>query len=231
MFTFFQRIDDYSKMLVRIATSAFFVSLLAVWIVRLNITEIDRFFGKFSLSVPVMGVGIPLDNVLVALLVLIFFRMVRLHDRISDILGIRRSFDINLILMPLAVGSGVSLSREQMRKIEANRRKLMGKVFYKYASSAEKAVIDRHLIVDALDYWGWLWCLVESIVIAGMVAATAAWFHNFPLMAWTLASIWPLLFFAFFISQQCRDAAEREVDEILTDDARCVEIRREFSAL
>src|SRR5206468_2567149 len=70
---------------------------------------------------------------------------VRFHDRMSDLFGIRKRFDRNYILLPLAILTRSQLSAFQLNRVDANRDSLMRRVFYRYASSrAEKPLVDKH---------------------------------------------------------------------------------------
>jgi len=90
----------------------------------------------------------------------------RLHDRISDLFGIRARFDRNYILLPLAILTGSQLSAFQLNRMGANRDSLMRRVFYRYASTrAERPLVDRHDIEAAIEIWSWYWVLVEGTAV------------------------------------------------------------------
>src|ERR1700694_1200174 len=160
----FERVTDYSKMLIRIMASTFVLSVLALWLLRTKIPELDAAIAAHlpTLTIKVLDLPVSFGTLFPAAAVTVLFRMFRVHDRISDLLRIRRRFDVKHILGPLAVGSLGNVSDEQLQRIRAGRDDLMYKVFYRYASSKTPA-IDAHFIEDALDWWGWYWCILEAI--------------------------------------------------------------------
>ena len=110
----------------------------------------------------------------IALLVALFTRAVKLHDLVSDVLGIRRRFDCNYILFPLAALVGENLSSRQKEAATAARSNLMRQVFYRYASSrADSPLVDKHEIEYALDQWSWFWVCVEAIVLCVLASCSS----------------------------------------------------------
>src|SRR3984893_15573806 len=88
-----------------------------------------------------------ISGLAIALAVAFLTRVARLHDRISEVLGIRKRFDQNHILFPLAKLVGQNLTVLQRKAIIANQNHLMRDLFYRYASSrAETPLVDKHEI-------------------------------------------------------------------------------------
>ncbi|MEY9420544.1 SAM-dependent methyltransferase [Bradyrhizobium japonicum] len=109
-----------------------------------------------AIKAPEVNVG----GFALALLVLIFSRVTRFHDRISDIFKIRARFDRANILLPLAVMSGAQMSARQVANLKRERHPLVRATFYKYASSrSEHPLVDKHDIESALEAWHILGCL------------------------------------------------------------------------
>ena len=228
----FERVTDYSKMLIRIMASTFVLSVLALWLLRTKIPELDAAIAAHlpTLTIKVLDLPVSFGTLFPAAAVTVLFRMFRVHDRISDLLRIRRRFDVKHILGPLAVGSLGNVSDEQLQRIRAGRDDLMYKVFYRYASSKTPA-IDAHFIEDALDWWGWYWCILEAICVALISAMLAGWYRHWRLCAaFSIAALIGLIG-ALVIKRRCTRCAHREVNEILSDASRVIEIRSQFSAL
>jgi hypothetical protein len=169
----------------------------------------------------------------VGLVVLGISRVFRLHDWVSNALGIRHSFDVRHILIPLAGETNRKLSFKRLDQISNNRRKLMAQVFYKYASSSEgKTVIDKHLVCEALDWWGWYWCTIEASVVLVLGSFVAAGFKRYGLSTIFLTSTLIILLVSRWIkNSRCVAAARDEISAIVDDRARSKEIGEVFGAL
>jgi hypothetical protein len=96
--------------------------------------------------------GLKLLYVVVPELVAILSRFIKLHDRVSDVLGLRATIDVQWILLPLARGSGAMLDDTRELAVRLQRIGLMYKVFYPFVSVPD-AVVDRQLVRTALDNW------------------------------------------------------------------------------
>ena len=213
----FSTISDYSSMLNKIGLFTFGIALGAIALLRWQVQSIDDALKAISISVPLMGgVILPLGTVLPALLIGVASRMIKLHNVVSTIFGIRRRFDVEHILFPLAVAAGVKLTTSQMEQIYKKRTELMRKIFYAYASSTkEKALIYPHYITMALDQWSWYWMLVEANVV---MIATGIVFLIVDMPKWTVVLLAvPLVVLAvlIYLKAQCADYARAEIDEIL----------------
>lgn len=161
---------DYTDVLKKLGSFLFYETFFAVLFLR-NIPAIDAFLtriesygtlGRFLSFVP----GYEKLNVAGIVIALAFSALSyagQFHDRISDVLGIRRRFDRDYILIPLAAAVGITLGRKQIRAIEKERARLMHRVFYAYTSSRrENTVVDPHDIEHALSAWSWFWVCVEG---------------------------------------------------------------------
>lgn len=150
----FTTVGNYSAMLNKIAAWTFFVSLGAIWLVRSRLPCVNAVLGTMSFQIPVAGVDLPLGTLAPAFGIALISRVTKLHDRLSDLLGIRRRFDRQEILLPLASACGTTLSSDQLLRIDEKRSDLMGRVFYAYASTdSSKSKVDSHYVTMALDQW------------------------------------------------------------------------------
>ena len=172
-------VTNYPEMLLKLWAANFLVTIGCLWLLRIYVGPIDEALKHLDATpaVPVFGtVTIPFGTFVVAFLISIFSAGIKLHDKISDALRIRSEFDIRWILIPMALLSGAALTTAQFEKLKIDARRLMGEVFYTYASStAGKQVIDEHAITQALTCWSWYWVCVEAIAVLIPTAAIFAY--------------------------------------------------------
>lgn len=229
----FGAVSDYPSMLNKIALYTLGVSILAMFLLTSQVPAIEAFLGKFAVSIPIGDFSLPLGKVLPAFIFALGSRVIKLHDKLSDLFGIRQRFDIHEILIPLAVGASVELTIPRLEKIRSHRRHLMGKVFYKYMSSNsnDKAVIDTHSITMAFDQWSWYWILLEANTVATIVASVLL-FEGKSLPAALILILVLLIIWALQgVRASCSRYAMKEVNEILSDGTRKRDVAEEFNAL
>lgn len=227
------KVTDYNSMLFRIFVFTLLWSVIATWLLRRAFPSLDSFLSQLDLEVELEFVKVPkmLGYVVPALCVALLARIIRLHDRISDLFHIREQFDVDYILLPLAKGAGVAVGTLSIDKLAESRSRLMARTFYPFASSTDPK-IDKHLIHEALDWWSWYWVLVEGLFIflctAIVLVFAAEWRAVFILAGSCLLVSVPLL---ITIRRHCIRYAQHEVDEILSVPARRQEVSNAFSAL
>ena len=230
------QVKDYHSMLNRIAWLTTVSATVAVWRLRLNWQWFNGLFAAldsldFELSVADAKVAIKILGYLIpGVVIALCARAVRLHDRLSDLLRIRESFDVEEIIVPMARGAGFPVGTLSVEGLKEARSKLMGPIFYRYASSTDPK-IDKHLIYEALDWWSWYWALVESIAILGTTALILAILGGYSETAMLAIGCVVMLVVLPFFRRHCARYAAREVDEILADDARKGAVLKEFRAL
>jgi hypothetical protein len=175
---------DYPEMLKKLAAFLFWEAFIATFVLR-GIPKVDMAFSSVDLSLIPGHEHLNLFGFVVSLAIACLSYAIQLHDRISDIFGIRYRFDRNYILLPLAVLVGVRLSPHQLNALSSNRDSLLRRVFYPYVSSrAEHPLVDRHDIERALDAWSWYWILIEAIPLALLGALVSAGFGSYSLLTW-----------------------------------------------
>lgn len=165
---FFDRPDDYSKMLDRMAIvtgivtfigSAFLIQALSENGIMLPSPE-----ALAKQEVSIFGFKDSLWALLPTVLIAWVFRRVRMHDRISDVFKIREAFDTHVILVRLAGEVGLPINLAAMKKLRSGRQDLMYKVFYPYVD-AHDPKISKHHVAEALDAWFGYWIALESSVV------------------------------------------------------------------
>lgn len=220
---FFGAPKNYQEMLWKIAVADFWLTLICTFLLRYD-TWIDGLFirveqlpgvkefaslAKLPQITAVDLSTVSVVNVVIALFVMLFSRVTRLHDLVSDVLGIRARFDRANILLPLAVMSGAKMSARQVANIKRDRSHLMRDTFYKYASSTkENGLVDKHDIEGALEAWTLYWVALEGFVILAVCALVSA----IAASAWLLALFFSVSM-AFLLFMQFRyTKLERKVE-------------------
>jgi hypothetical protein len=166
-----------------------------------------------------------------ALAVGLVTRIYRLHASISDWLGIRECFDIEVIIAELATQLGIDLASVEDERLAKCRPGIMRKVFYPYVSGPQPQ-IDPQLIHQALDAWSWFWIAVEAtlVFIVTGLGLVAAGIYDVG-----LETIGGTLVLALIglpaMRRQCQRYAIAQVRAILADPARAAAVRMSFAEL
>jgi len=218
-------------MLNKISIWTLLDSLLLTVITALVCPNVGNLLGRFSIKVDIYGgVTVPLLYAVPPIVIAVFARVVRLHDKISDLFAIRENFDIGEILVPLAGGVGYPLDLAKLEVLRAKRKQLMSDTFYRYASSTEPK-IQKHLIVSALDKWSWYWILVEFLAVSFLCLGILLSCGVYKSAAWLATIMLIFMFLGIWGHRFCGSAARAEVREILGDPNRSAEISAIFHAL
>jgi hypothetical protein len=223
--------ESYSEILQRIFYSNFASGIICTIILAQASPAVKSFIDSISTKADLFSI-----KDLKALLVLIPFgivllsRIIRLHDKISDLLRIRFFFDTRYILYSLAHLTKVTLTKDLKKIIGRNRDNAMRVVFYKYASFIDP-IIDTQLVRTAADNWGWFWSLLESLFLFGLTAFILWLLDNNTYVQVCLIIL--LIEFCLLLVQwfECRKSAERQVEAITSDNDRRTDISAYFSSL
>ncbi|MEW5870751.1 MAG: hypothetical protein AB1894_15870 [Chloroflexota bacterium] len=227
----FSAVEDYPQMLNKISAFVTLISLGCVLLLRFRITEIDNFFNGLLVQVNIFDNPISLGTVLLAVLIALISRIIKLHDRISDVMKIRYFFDIYHILIPMSLLSEANLTSNEIERIKHDRKNIMRDVFYKYATSGGKEVIDKHYITMALDQWTWFWILLEGSVLLVITAAISYFYKDAFSTSWLLFIVLVSTIVMYFSYNQSVVYAEDEIKLILENDERKMAIKGVFDAL
>jgi hypothetical protein len=221
-------VTDYQSMLNRIFWFTTVAALAAIWLLRLRIPALNQSLSQVDFAVA-FGSGkvlpTPAGYLLPALAIGIAAHIFRLHTRISDVLGIRECFDIDVIIAEFATRLSVDLSLVEKERLRRARHGIMREAFYPYVSSSPPK-IDQQLVQQALDAWSWFWIGVVATFLFSLasLALIACRAHTTGLQ--TLAAT---LFIAVValpaIRNQCKRYAIAQVRAILSDAQRAVAIR------
>jgi hypothetical protein len=227
----FATVADYATMLNKIAWYTTVVAGLLVFWLTTQIPQLNAAFEVSALTVEIDGLSVKLSIAVAALIVGFASRVAKLHDRLSDLYGVRRRFDVCEILLPLALSVGAKLDSAGQKRLRKKRSELMSKVFYKYASSGSTKVIDTHGITMALDQWSWYWIALEAQFLTGIAGLICVTYSKFgaACLAWSVAAAISV----FLLWSRARSAgyALDEIREIVDDPNRAAGIRQEFNAI
>ena len=222
---------DYSEMLKRIFYSSAIVGILCTLSLGYISPAVKKILDSSETKLDIGPISLPVVAVAIPLVFALLTRMMRLHNRISDLLHIREKFDINHVIVKLAEGVNFQVDPQIKMKLKEKRDLLMRDVFYKYAPNVEHAVINAQLVSSAFDNWGWFWCSLEASVII-LISAFLAWFLvNFKISLWYFGSFIICIFISFAFYPSCKRTAQYEVEDILNNQNRKQEIREVFGAL
>jgi hypothetical protein len=236
---FFSSPKNYGQVLKKLASFAFYETYFITLLLRAN-PRFDTFLsgieswgpiGKVVAIIPHYDV-LNLSGIVIAFFVALLTHMFQFHDRISDVLGIRKRFDLRSILIPLAQRVGYVVTKDKEAAIAQHRDKLMHAVFYKYASSAaDEPLVDKHDIEQALNAWSWFWVFVEAVFYFGIGASIACWLGSKNLaMDFAIVSI-VLLVIAFAQRVRLSNYARPQVDSIADDPTASYDVKKQFDAL
>lgn len=230
---------NYEDTLKKLAMYAFYWVFIITLVFRYD-PDIDALFrsiegwgpiGKIVKIIPnykVLNIG----GIFIALGAFILSNMFKLHDKISDITGIRRRFDFKQILFPLAELVGSAMPEEKKIRVRERRHELMRKVFYKYASSRiDHPLVDKHDIEHALNSWSWFWMAIEGVFYFSL-AAIIAWCLNLD-STLKIFLIITLVFIivALLLRPSLNRNAERQIQAIAADHTAQNDVRKQFDAL
>jgi hypothetical protein len=227
-------VTDHQSMLNRIFWFTTVSALVAVWLLRLHVPALNRLLSEIDYTVQLGDnklLPVPGGFLLPALAVGLVTRIYRVHARISDWLGIRECFDVDIIIGELVAQSSIDLGPIGRDELVKRRHSIMRQAFYPFVSGP-RPNIDPQLIQQALDAWSWFWIGVEAwfvCVLTGLgLIAAGAYQVGFETLGGAL------LFAAIGLPamhRQCRRYAVAQVRAIVADPDRAADVRRAFAEL
>jgi len=236
---FFSTPQNYSQMRKKIAGFAvyevYFITLFLRDIPQIGhlfrSIETYKSFGALLATFPNSG-SLNLAGLIVAVLVAVLCHVAQLYNRISDLFGIRRRFDRDHILVPLATRAGVGRAQEKVESILKIRHSVMDDVFYRYASSTDVAPLaGRHNIEQALGAWSWFWAGVECFIFL-ILGALIACLFSATVLAWAFVILASIVFIGTTLQHsRLPKYARSQVDAIASDPAAIQAIKGRFDAL
>ena len=223
--------ESYSDMLKRIFAATLTVSVLCTFALAAVSPAVRTVLDSWSAEISI-GIleGFKALYVLIPLVVAILSRVFLVHDKISDVFGIRRRFDLENILRPLAAGVSFPTDEANWKRIEESRDLAMTRTFYRYASFRDPK-IDVQMVRTAADRWAWFWCTIEpqiTLVVAGSIfALLGAGLQLF----FILVSMAVLTLIGLVLWPQLRTGARNQVAEILNNEGWKAEVHSALHAI
>jgi hypothetical protein len=226
----FDRPTNYGEMLNKIGISTFLLALGLTWVVSHFSPAVSSLLRSEKTEVEILTVHIPLLYAVPAVLLGVIFRIVRVHNKLSDLFGIRSRFDLEQILIPLCAAVGVPVDKTFRERLQANRELAMERTFYAYASF-EEPKISKALVLASIDRWTWYWVLLEFmalLLIAGVVLLSLRSFEGACFVFGGLFLSTPLF---LTYTDSCGRLAKIQIEEITSDASRSNAIRTELADL
>ncbi|MCM5554523.1 hypothetical protein [Pleomorphomonas sp. NRK KF1] len=236
---FFSTPKSYEDVLKKLAGTAFYEVYIITLILRSN-PHVDELFlsiekwgaiGRLISLIPHYEV-INISGLFIAFAVSTLTYVFEFHDRLSDLVGIRETFDTESIIFPLARGVGFDIGEDLKQKIIADRHKIMHSAFYRFSSSRnEKPLVDKHDIEHALNAWSWFWIFVEGVsyFLAGCVVSI---FFRDSEIGFILACVAVVTFvLALLQHSRLKKYAAPQVQRILSDADASKVVKSVFDAL
>jgi hypothetical protein len=226
----FERPSNYGEMLNKIGMFTLLVVFGLTLLVAHCSCTIASILSTIKVPVEIWSLHVPVLYVVPALVFASLARIFRLHDKVSDLFGIRSHFDIYRILIPLCGSVGVPVDSTFRDKLRGKRHKAMSRTFYRYASFEEPS-ISKAAVLGAIDLWTWYWILLEAIVmfIIACIVLVAVKAYAGSVLLLTMAFICALVFATYF--EVCGRRADAQIDEIVSDPQRASAIRDELNVL
>lgn len=236
---FFTTPKTYAEMLAKLAGAAFYVCYFSTFFLR-QIHQVNEAFKWVELHIPSGpfakllpdAAQMNIAGAVCAIVLAILSHISHLHDRISDVFGIRKRFDRNHILIPLAKLVGAKLSKSQLLAMDSERHRLMKSTFYRYASSRrDQPLVDRHDIEHALGAWAWHWTFLEAATFFYLALLVSLLFHAMLMSLSFFALIALSVLSAFMMRPRLKGYAQAEIEAIAADPTAKKDVRKVFNAL
>ncbi|RKY06711.1 MAG: hypothetical protein DRP66_08255 [Planctomycetota bacterium] len=222
---------DYSEILQRIFWFSIATGLFSTVMLAKASPAVQEFIDSITTKADLGPIkSIKVLYVLIPGAIAVVSRMIKLHDRISDLFRIRFCFDTRFFLFPLCQGSGVPLTAARKAMIRQTRNDSMYQTVYGYAGF-KNPDIDDQLVRTSADNWGWFWVLVESsfllLITVIIFACMQKWNYVTGFLCVILAEVALMLIQAL----ACIRSAKPQVNAILSDPERKNTIRKYFNSL
>lgn len=224
-------VKNYDEMLGKLTFFQFVWAYAALLTIRLQVPEVQAF--AYAIEQDETLKLFQVTNVVPAAILAFVGHAFRLHDQVSKVFGLRKSFDMNHLVLPLAVVSGAQISLEKISSIRRNRHPLMRGIFYKFASSGSSTnrLVDEHDITKALTAWSWFWVCIEFVLYALLLSIVLAAVKAFAAAFVVLAAALAMLLFSNTFWVQLEKNALIQLRQIVAVPAAVAEIKSQFDAL
>ena len=219
---------NYTEMVEKISKSTFVLSIFLLYILYCTNDQFADALNRLSFGIQYKFIGIQfcLAGFYLPLLIGLIEHIFKIHDKISELLKIRYKYDTYVIINNMAKKCDICLNINNINK--SNCKKIMGKIFYKYASST-KPEIDEHNILLALNEWCWFWIILDTTIL---FLITSIWFlivnYSCCNLLTVICILFVLLLSLWAIKKQAERYTKAEINEILSKPSRKKEIEEEL---
>ncbi len=226
----FDRPTSYGEMLNKIGIFTFLSALGLTLVVAYFVPSIKAFLNSDPTTVEILTMKIPLLFVVPPAIIGLVARILKLHDRVSDLFGLRARFDLYRVLIPLCGALQISVDKGFRDKLSARRTSAMERTYYAYASF-EDPKISRALVLSAIDRWTWYWVLAETCVLLGIAATVLLVFRAYAGACLALITLLlaMLLFSTYY--EACGRLADAQIEEMVAEPQRANELKAEFTQI
>jgi hypothetical protein len=209
-------------------------TLAAIWWLCRHVPAWDAWLRQIDFAVAFgdeKSLPVPGGYLLPALGVGILTRIYRLHAHISDWLGIRECFDVDVVITEFADQLAIDLSHVEHNELVAQRHAVMKNAFYPFVSGPQPQ-IDPQLIQQALDAWSWFWIGIEATCIFLITGLALVAGSSFIAGAQTIGGTIIVAAIALpAMRSQCQRYAIAQVRAIVADPARAAAARNAFAGI
>jgi hypothetical protein len=221
----------YTGLLGAVAVVTFSVICMCSWLLGQWAPSLKDAGG------PPVGMGfvkldVPAYWLLAAIVSGFVFRLIKLHDRVSDIFGIRKHYDFDYIIIPLFRGSkGPNVPTPNLQLFHERRRQIMRAIFYQYTNGGSPNSIPSHFTDMVWESLWLFWSLVEAMVVVIAFTLLSLIFLEFEAALYFALFAGALLAIIPVAHLFCVRQTTAEVDEILSSPARRAEISTAFDEI
>jgi hypothetical protein len=217
-------------MLNKIGMFTFVVAFALTLLVSWRSPYVAVHLSRLQVPVEIWSLHINILYVIPALILAGIARIIRLHDKVSDIFGIRARFDLYRILIPLCGEVGNIVDMGLRNQLKAKRQTAMQRMFYEYASF-EEPKISKALVLSAIDVWTWYWILLEATCLIILSSVVLVWVGAYGTSSALLALALLCVILFTTHSNVCGKKADEQIEEITSDGHRVAAIRDALSAI
>ena len=226
----FDRPTNYNEMLNKIGVFTFLEALALTWYAARASNSVASVLDAYKIPMKVFSIEFPLLYVLTAAAIALAARIPKLHNTLSDLFGIRQTFDVYRILIPLAGAVGLPVDQKFSNTLKVKRKQAIQRTFYRYASF-EEPKISKALVLSAIDTWTWYWILSELLLLLCVAAGLMLVLGAFGAASFLLVLLFVLTLLFSTVHRVCGANADHQIEELMSDPERVHELQGEFARL
>lgn len=219
---------NYSEMIEKISKSVFAISFFTLYILSCANSDFDELLLSLSFGTKydMFGLTINLSIIYIPLIMGLAEHIFKIHDRLSDILRIRKRYDRKYIAYEILKSAGYKV--DKLNCSDNVIATITKKTFYEYASSTSPK-IDVHYIHLALNEWCWYWITLDTVALIIVICfiflvAKFSWLN-------LLLAVWIFVFISlimYLMRVTIRSYTKNEIQVIISDTERMQDIQKEI---